>query len=155
MLEKLTEKEKKELWEEFLLLGEEALSKSHYELANSTPITNPIKWKIFIMEQDVIEYVNQEQNILLQTEIRKLTKDASKSNSIGRAQLLTAIGKVIEEKPTKQGERYIYMYVPLTPDQEKAKNVIKEKEDIFKIKNIEEVIETKTMEINNNNNNMF
>jgi hypothetical protein len=64
--------------------------------------------------------------------MNELFANAGDSNSVGKAQLLNAISKYDEDNSTKEGPIFIYTYVPLNSEQEKAPNVFKEKTDIFK-----------------------
>ena len=70
--------------------------------------------------------------IIRKAAMNELFANAGDSNSVGKAQLLNAISKYDEDNSVKDGPVFIYTYVPLNSEQEKAPNVQKEKTDIFK-----------------------
>lgn len=127
----MDEQTKKELFKIFRALEDEALSLNHYELAATTGYGTPDIWKQFLIDPEVSAYIKQETDILLQTELRKLSRNASESKSVGQAQLINALGKISEDTSTKEGPIFIYTYVPLTPQQEQADNIRKEPYDLF------------------------
>ena len=109
--------------------------KTHYEIARmpDAPASNPQEWKNFLTEGRVAEYVNQELQLLQQTEMRKLLENiSSKSRSVGTAQTLTAMIKSIESNAVKEGPIFIYTYVPLTEEEMNALNVVVLDHDPFK-----------------------
>lgn len=138
---------KEQLFEAFKRLGADALALNHYELAEVTQIATPATWKLFLIDPEVSAYIKQESDILLQTELRKLSKNASDSRSVGQAQLINALGKISEDTSTKEGPIFIYTYIPLTTEQEQADNIKKLDKDIF-LKDDEKVNAKTEMEIN-------
>lgn len=109
--------------------------KTHYEIAKmpGAPASNPQEWKAFLTEGRVAEYVNQELQLLQQTEMRKLLENiSSKSRSVGTAQTLTAMIKALESGSVKEGPVFIYIYIPLTEEEINAPNVIILDHDPFK-----------------------
>ena len=81
---------------------------------------------------EVVEYIRVEMEIIRKAAMNELVANAGDSNSVGKAQLLNAITKQDEDISVKDGPVFIYTYVPLNSEQEKAPNVFKEKTDIFK-----------------------
>jgi hypothetical protein len=120
------------LWTHFKNLGQEALYASHYDLFTKTKYKSPDAWKSFILLPEVVEYVRVEMEIIRKSAMNELFANAGDSNSVGKAQLLNAISKYDEDNSTKEGPIFIYTYVPLNSEQEKAPNVYQEKTDIFK-----------------------
>lgn len=127
----MDEKQKAELWEAFKALEQKAIAMNHYDLARITHIKDVQLWKKFLTDPEVSSYIDQEAQILTQTELRKLTSDVSDSRSVGQAQLINAINKLNDTKLTKEGPIFIYTYVPLSSSQKQADNVVQLKEDVF------------------------
>lgn len=128
----MTNEELKTLWQHFKSLKQEALYASHYDLFTKTNYKTPDVWKDFLLLPEVVEYIKVEMEIIRKSAMNELFANAGDSNSVGKAQLLNAISKYDEDNSTKEGPIFIYTYVPLNSEQEKAPNVRKEKEDIFK-----------------------
>jgi hypothetical protein len=124
--------ELKTLWGHFKNLGQEALYASHYDLFTKTKYKTPDTWKEFILLPEVVEYIRVEMEIIRKSAMNELFANAGDSNSVGKAQLLNAISKYDEDNSSKEGPIFIYTYVPLNSEQEKAPNIVKEKTDIFK-----------------------
>lgn len=114
---------KQELWEQFKKLEAKAITMNHYELARYTAIKDVQIWKQFLTTPDVAAYIDQEAQILTQTELRKLASDVSDSRSVGQAQLINAMNKLTDVKTTKEGPAFIYTYVPLSENQMRAGNI--------------------------------
>lgn len=127
----MDEEQKAELWEAFKALEQKAIAMNHYDLARITHIKDVQLWKKFLTDPEVSSYIDQEAQILTQTELRKLTSDVSDSRSVGQAQLINAINKLNDTKLTKEGPIFIYTYVPLSSSQKQADNVVQLKEDVF------------------------
>ena len=127
----MDEKQKAELWEAFKALEQKAIAMNHYDLARITHIKDVQLWKKFLTDPEVSSYIDQEAQILTQTELRKLTSDVSDSRSVGQAQLINAINKLNDTKLTNVGPFFIYTYVPISSSQKQADNVIQLKEDVF------------------------
>lgn len=126
------EKELILFWQHFKNLGREGLYASHYDLFEKTAHATPDIWKEFLLLPEVVDYVRVEMEIIRKAAMNELFANAGDSNSVGKAQLLNAISKYDEDNSTKEGPIFIYTYVPLNAEQEKAPNVQKEKTDIFK-----------------------
>ena len=127
----MDEEQKAELWEAFKALEQKAIAMNHYDLARITHIKDVQLWKKFLTDPEVSSYIDQEAQILTQTELRKLTSDVSDSRSVGQAQLINAINKLNDTKLTKEGPIFIYTYIPLSSNQKQADNVVQLKEDVF------------------------
>lgn len=119
-------------WQHFKSLQREGLYASHYDLFEKTAYSTPDVWKEFLLLPEVVEYVRIEMEIIRKAAMNELFANAGDSNSVGKAQLLNAISKYDEDNSVKDGPIFIYTYVPLNSEQEKATNVQKEKTDIFK-----------------------
>lgn len=128
----LTDDTKDQLWQLFKAQGVDALTMNHYDLAEATEVSDPNKWKDFLLEQDVRNYIQIEMEIVRATEMNKfITNVSDNSRSVGQAQLMTALEKVKQTSSTKDGPVFIYTYVPLSAEQEQAENVQKLNEDPF------------------------
>lgn len=104
---------------------------SHYDLANLCGHT-PADWKRFLTDAQVADYIQQELRILQQTEMTKLLQDVSgKSKSVGTAQLVSALTKLLDSQQTKDGPAFVYCYIPLNPDERQAPNVVTLDHDPF------------------------
>ena len=114
---------KERLWLTFKNLGEDALVMSHYDLAKETDTPSEI-WKDFLKEPDVSEWINQEMELIRDSEMKKLVKDINESKSVGQAQLMTALQKLSDKETTKSGPAFVYCYIPLNAEQKKAENVL-------------------------------
>lgn len=123
--------QKAQMWEQFKALEAKAISMNHYDLARVTNQPDVQLWKQFLTDPEVAAYIDQEAQILTQTELRKLASDVSDSRSVGQAQLINAMSKLTDNKTTKEGPIFIYTYVPLSDSQAKAANIVKESTDIF------------------------
>lgn len=127
----MDENEKQQLWDAFKALEQKAIAMNHYDLARVTHIKDVQLWKKFLTDPEVSSYIDQEAQILTQTELRKLTSDVSDSRSVGQAQLINAINKLNDTKTTKEGPVFIYTYVPLSSNQKRADNVQILDHDVF------------------------
>lgn len=144
--------QKQEMWEQFKALEAKAISMNHYDLARITTIKDVQLWKQFLTDPEVSAYIDQEAQILTQTELRKLASDVSDSRSVGQAQLINAMSKLTDTKTTKEGPIFIYTYVPLSESQEKAPNVHHADNDLFEEGNIVEDATTPVRLINQTEN---
>jgi hypothetical protein len=128
----LTNEIKTQLWELFKSLGVHGLTMNHYDLAKSTNITDPDKWKQFLLEQDVRNYIQTEVEILRTTEFNKMIKNVGDNQrSVGQAQLMSALDKIKQDSNHKEGPVFIYTYVPLSSEQAQAENVQEAESDPF------------------------
>lgn len=100
---------------------------THYDLAAiaDSPSHNSQEWKEFLMHPHTAAYISTEVQTLQQVELRKIVKDiSSRSSSVGVAQTLSALMKALETGQVREGPAYIYSYIPLTPDELNAPNVL-------------------------------
>lgn len=134
----MDEMQKAEMWELFKALEAKAIQMNHYDLARLTTQKDVQLWKQFLTDPEVTAYIDQEAQILTQSELRKLASDVSDSRSVGQAQLINAMSKLTDNKTTKEGPIFIYTYVPLTSAQEKASNIQIAPNDVFDVPNITE-----------------
>jgi len=119
------------MWQMFKALEAKAIQMNHYDLARVTNQKDVQLWKQFLTDPEVTAYIDQEAQILTQSELRKLASDVSDSRSVGQAQLINAMSKLTDNKTIKEGPMFIYTYVPLTEAQAKASNVQTAKYDLF------------------------
>jgi hypothetical protein len=127
----MDEIQKEEMWQQFKALEAKAIAMNHYDLARVTTIKDVQLWKQFLTDPTVSAYIDQEAQILTQTELRKLASDVSDSRSVGQAQLINAMSKLTDTKATKEGPIFIYTYVPLSESQAKAPNINYANNDLF------------------------
>lgn len=128
----LTSEEKTQLWVLFKNLGVNGLTMNHYDLAKNTEVTDPEKWKKFLLEQDVRNYIQTEVEILRTTEFNKMIKNVGDNQrSVGQAQLMSALDKMKQDSNHKEGPVFIYTYVPLSSEQAQAENVEEAESDPF------------------------
>lgn len=115
----------KKMEEEFLALGKQALTMNHYDLADVTNFDNPQDWKEFLQNEYVAKYINDEFTAIQDSELRKLIMNISDSSSVGKAQIINSLQKVLNEHAgdKKSGPAFVYMYVPLTEEEQHADNV--------------------------------
>ena len=115
----------KEMEEAFLELGKQALTMNHYDLADCTKFDNPQDWKDFLQNEYVSKYINDEFTAIQDSELRKLIMNISDSSSVGKAQIINSLQKVLNEHAgdKKSGPAFVYMYVPLTEEEQHADNV--------------------------------
>lgn len=137
-MEQLTNAQFADCEREFKQLGENALYLNHYQLAAETNIKDPIRWKKFLTDPRIADYISSEMNLIRTASINKITHEAPNSKSVGQAQLINALVKIDEAATDKSGPVFIYSYVPLNDEQAFAPNVLmpQQSEEI-----IEEVIE--------------
>lgn len=114
----------------FLDFGKQALTWNHYDLSDKdkdlagVPRFSPDLWKEFLVDQRVSNYINNEFEAIQSSELRKLIMDIGSSRSVGQAQLITALSKIVDnmDRPDED-TKLIYMYVPLNDQQVQAENV--------------------------------
>lgn len=118
-------------WPIYKKLGDGAFAMNHYDLAKITDIHDSEIWKVFLMDPKVSDWIQEELALVQASELNKLLSNISKSNSVGRAQLINALTKLKDGVSQKDGPTFIYMYVPLDEQQEHAPNVVKLNQDPF------------------------
>lgn len=115
-----------DMLDEFKTLGRKALTMNHYDFAECSKITeDPQAWKEFLQLEPISEYIKEEFNAVQDSELRKLILDISDSSSVGKAQLINAMQKQLNEHANDQktGPAFIYCYVPLNAQEKNADNV--------------------------------
>lgn len=120
------ETEEEALMEEaFLALGKRGLTMNHYDLSEATEVNDPAKWKQFLQNEYVSKYITEEFTAIQDSELRKLIMNISDSSSVGKAQIINSLQKVLNEHAgeKKSGPAFIYTYVPLTEEEKHADNV--------------------------------
>lgn len=123
---------KQKLTEIYRSLAPESFKMHHYDLAEITNIKDPVVWKEFLMEPDIQQWKQEELSVINDAELQKLLTDINESNSVGKAQIINALQKVLDgKKEDKKGPAFIYCYIPPNEQQEKAENVIKINGDPF------------------------
>lgn len=127
----MNEEQLLEMSTQFRSVGQTCLSMSHYELNAVLPDFSAEQWKMFLMMPEISDWINSELAILQNSELNKLIQNVSKSNSVGRAQLINSLNKMQETAGNKEGPAFIYTYVPLDTQQQHAQNVRHETTDIF------------------------
>lgn len=118
----------REMEKRFLLLGKKAISMNHYDLAIACEKMQPFipanVWKTFLMDGRVSAYVSDEFDAIKNAELRKIVVDINSSRSVGQAQIINSLNKMLEgEDKQHTGPAFIYSYIPLTEDQAQAPNV--------------------------------
>lgn len=107
--------------------------KNHWQLSAMTNIPAS-EWKQFLLLPAVAEYISQELNLLIETQRRTILKDLDKNQrSVGTAQILNALDKVIAGDGTRSGPVFIYTYVPLNEQEINAPNVTELTKDPFRV----------------------
>lgn len=110
---------------------EERLAMSHYDLASKTGIDSGL-WKKFLLDPRVSEWMNQELTVIRNKQYRKMIINVDDNDrSYGAAQMLNALGKTFDTTSSKEGNLFIYSYVPLNEREHSAPNTIINKDDIF------------------------
>ena len=113
-------------------LAPESFKMHHYDLAETTNVHDPVLWKEFLMEPDIQQWKQEELEVINGAELQKLLTGINESNSVGKAQIINALQKVLDNKrEEKKGPAFVYCYIPLSEQQEKAENVIKLDKDPF------------------------
>lgn len=110
----------------FLGLGKKAISMNHYDFAEATrgQDLTAQDWKDFLSDPRVLAYTEKEFDAIRNAEFRKIIVDINSSRSIGQAQIINSLSKMMDDgQDTKSGPAFIYTYIPLTSNQEKLENV--------------------------------
>lgn len=102
---------------------EQALFSTHYELAELTHVQTPEVWKKFLTSPQVSEWIAEEIETLRKVQMRKVIRNASDNErSVGAAQMMNALAKVSETTQAKEGNIFIYTFVPLNDREQEAPN---------------------------------
>ena len=80
-------------------------------------------WKRFLTHPQVAEWIAEEVETLRKVQMRKVIRNASDNErSVGAAQMMNALAKVSETTQAKEGNIFIYAYVPLNDREQNAPN---------------------------------
>jgi hypothetical protein len=90
-------KQEQQMEEIFLSLGKQGLTMNHYDLANVTDIDDPYVWKKFLQNEYVARYIQDEFNAIQDSELRKLILNISDSSSVGKAQIINSLQKLLSK----------------------------------------------------------
>lgn len=113
-------------------MGVEAFSKTHYELSSDCAgHFDPAQWKDFLTTPEIVDWIRAERTLLMEAELQKAVTDIGKSKSVGKAQSIAAIQKLLDQRRNKEGGIFVYTYIPLDVNQAQAPNVREEARDIF------------------------
>lgn len=110
------------------------ISMSPYELAEFSEVHEIESWKRFIKFPAVSDYLKEEVKLFTESQQRKLITTAiDNDRSTGASQMITALGKVLDDRESakQDGQIFIYSYCPLNKKEEQAANTRKELFDIF------------------------
>lgn len=123
-----------EMKEIFMRKGKDAITASHYDLAEEFPDYPVEAWRIFLEDDEIKRYIAKERSMLSDIELNKLLANASNNRGqVGMSQMITALTKAKQTEKAKDGPIFIYNLVPLNPKQAKAKNIDYLEEDPFNI----------------------
>ena len=120
-----------EMEEVFLQLGKPAISMNHYDLEDRTDIPAG-EWQQFLLDARVANWINKEFDLIKNSEFKKIITDINDSRSVGQAQIINSLNKMIEDVDTRSvGPAFIFCYVPPDKNQEHCENVVKLEADVF------------------------
>lgn len=109
------------------------ITMSHFDLAQMTEQTDHEVWLRFLKDPRVNDSINEELQVYKMAQQRKLISQATvDGRSTGLAQMITSLGKEIESSNGKEGDVFVYSYVPLTTSEKKAPNTNVCERDLFK-----------------------
>ena len=113
---------------------EQRLTMSHFDLAEQTDIKDLALWVKFLKEPSIKDKINEELEIYIAAQQRKLISLATdKSQSTGMAQLIAALDKAQDRQETTQsGPAFVYMFVPPNENEKEVPNMQEVKIDPFK-----------------------
>jgi hypothetical protein len=108
----------------FLSKGKDALTMNHYQLYKDYPQFDFAQWRSFLCDPRVNNYIQTEFETIKEVELRKIIADIAGSKSVGQAQIINALARLLEPEDHKDdGPAFIYCYVPLTEPEKHADNV--------------------------------
>lgn len=114
------------------LVPEDRLSMSVYDLAEFTDIKDYTRWIEFMKEPAVAEAIDEELNLYIDAQKRKLIQTTTiDDKSVGKAQLITALTKANEGSAGTGGNLFVYSYIPLNENEKKRPNVVELDLDIM------------------------
>ena len=74
--------------------------------------------------KEIQEYIKKEMEIIRTSQMNKIVQESSDSRSVAKAQLLSALQKMDNDKEGAEGPTFIYCYVPLNEEQKHAPNIL-------------------------------
>ena len=102
---------------------EEAIFMNHYQLAHATGEPAD-KWKKFLMEPQVATWLQQELQLYKEYQLKQMIKNATDNEkSVGAAQMINSLQKLMTEGRVKEGPIIIYTHVPLTEPQKQGSKI--------------------------------
>lgn len=112
---------------------EQRLTMSHFDLAEHTDIKDLALWVKFLKEPNVKDKINEELEIYIAAQQRKLISLATdKSQSTGMAQLIAALDKAQDRQETgPTGPAFVYMFVPPNENEQNVENLRTVSKDPF------------------------
>lgn len=123
-----------EMKELFMKKGKEAITMSHYDLAEEFADYPVEAWRIFLEDDEIKRYIAKERSMLSDIELNKLLANASNNRGqVGMSQMITALTKAKQTEKDKDGPIFIYNAVPLNAKEKKASNIDYLEEDPFNI----------------------
>ena len=99
---------------------------NHFELMAATRIQSDL-WKEFLIDPNVVEQLQMDQHLKMRQKTALLLAELNAdSKSTGVAQLLNTMLNSTNKKESSResGPRYVYVFVPLNPQQKHAPNVV-------------------------------
>lgn len=104
---------------------EDRITMSHFDLAAATPVKDLSLWVKFLKDPQVKDKLDEELDIYMDAQKRKLISlTTDKANSVGVAQMITALGKAQEkQEQTSTGPAFVYMYIPPNANEEELENI--------------------------------
>lgn len=104
---------------------EDRITMSHFDLAAVTDVKDLSLWVKFLKDPHVKDKLDEELDIYMDAQKRKLISlTTDKANSVGVAQMITALGKAQEkQEQTSTGPAFVYMYIPPNANEEELENI--------------------------------
>lgn len=111
---------------------EKRLAMNHYELAKETRIKNTNTWKTFLNDPRVVEWFDSEMKLYKKQQFNKAIQNATHNDrSVGAAQMINALDKVMDDVQQKDGPIFVYCYTPLNTREQAVTNVQTLDGDVF------------------------
>lgn len=116
-----------------MLDPEEVLFLSHYDLVKITNVKDVSMWKRFLMDAKVSDWLSNELMMFKELQLRKAIKNATdNTKSVGVAQMISALDRTLkDDSGSKEGNTFVYCYVPLNDKEMQAPNVVSLDTDVF------------------------
>ena len=105
---------------------------NQFELATLTEINDHSRWVSFLKDARVAEHLNEELEVFTNMQKKKLIARATlHDKSVGTAQMINALSNTEKSTQNKDGQMFIYSYVPLTAKDQHSPYAAMEDTDIF------------------------